>query len=553
MTKALICEIILRMEKEGFRIHVVICDLGNQTFLSQVDFYNGKHFFQHPGDPNRIVFVMPDVPHVLKLARNHLMDHGFLVPTEDKTHLVYLDKEDFEDVVERDKGEYRVTKLTQFHLDVKGSERQRVSHAAHVFSDSVAKVMKFGPGYDTPEAKAKSNAVQTFSDWFKVMNSKMKFAKDHLSCGLGMHFVEQFDALKRMEEFMDIMEIDHGQDNLLDINGKLVDDNVPGFDYIDALVELRQNDPTKDLQKVKVKRLIEIKQHRKRPTPVPWQRGIYCIIKSIKGLFHVLVTKGPLDYIITRRVNQDCLENFFSRERGVGGDNSHPDSLEYQRRFKIIQIGKDADIWVNNPAVRMEPKDNALAKEEQEIAFNVVKEPEIVTKFVTRNIPVVVHVQELAEDDIPDFEDFDGEMTTVEISEIDVDAHREYRQQWNLGEQGLTFVAGWFAKKNKNFKLGTKSKDIGLYDPTAEWLEDFKKFEQEFANYHEGNLRREDWIINNFAKLLESKFGDRYPKALYMKYARFRTFMRIKTLNRKNITGEVMCVRDYKQKGQFQG
>ena len=581
MSLDLCCEIILRMEREGFRIHVVICDLGNQGFLSQVGFHEGKHFFQHPGDPDRIVFVMPDVPHVLKLARNHLFDHGFLVPTEDKTHLVHLDKQDFEDVLEKDSGQYKATKLTEFHLNVKGSERQRVSHAVHVFSDSVANVMKFGYGSDTPEAKAKSNAVQTFSDWFKVMNSKMKFDTDQLSCALGMHFVKQFDALKRMEEFMDIMEIDHGQDNLLDINGKLVDDNFPDFDYIEALAELRKDDDheihiadykAKDLPRVKVKRLIEIRPHRKRPTPVRWQRGIYCIIKSIKGLYHVLVEKGPMDCIITRRTNQDCLENFFSQERGVGGCNAHPDPLEYQRRFTIILIGKHADIMVDNPAVQMETKDENITKEEQEIASSM---QEIVTKSVTKNIPVA-YVHELnADDDIPDFENYDDDgivVTTFDIPEIDLDVQREYRETWSLGSQMEVYVAGYFAKKNKEYKLGTKTSEIaeidpdrlkkfpwlrmiskgGLYAPNDEWLEDFRKFEQEFIDYHKDGIRKEDWVINNFAKVLESKFCNKYPKALYMKFAKFRTTMRIKSLNKKGITGEVMIIRDGKQKGQFQ-
>ena len=84
-------------------------------------------------------------------------------------------------------------------------------------------------------------------------------------------------------------------------------------------------------------------------------------------------------------------------------------------------------------------------------------------------------------------------------------------------------------------------------------LEDFKKFEEEFFKYHKGGIRKEeDWIINNFAKVLELRFADKYPKALFMKYARFRTFMRIKTINRKSNTGEVQIVRDHKQKAQFQ-
>ena len=113
-------------------------------------------------------------------------------------------------------------------------------------------------------------------------------------------------------------------------------------------------------------------------------------------------------------------------------------------------------------------------------------------------------------------------------------------------------MAGWFAKKNKEFKLGAKT-TLGLYEPTEEWLEDFKKFEQEFINYHQSEIKQEDWVIDNFAKVLESKFGDKYPKVLYKKFSKFRTTMRVKALNKKKMTGKVMVVssvRDHKQMGQ---
>ena len=120
MTKKLICDVIIKMEAEGFRIQVIIFDLGNKTLMKELGFTKGKYFFQHPVDPDRIVYMMPDVPHVIKLVRNHLFDSGFLVPTEDRQHLVPLDKRDFEKVLEADsKSEFKATKLTELHLNAK--------------------------------------------------------------------------------------------------------------------------------------------------------------------------------------------------------------------------------------------------------------------------------------------------------------------------------------------------------------------------------------------------------------------------------------------------
>ena len=48
----------------------------------------------------------------------------------------------------------------------------------------------------------------------------------------------------------------------------------------------------------------------------PWQIGMQCSIKSTRALYDELVKNGPFRYLLTSRLNQDCLENFFSRIRG---------------------------------------------------------------------------------------------------------------------------------------------------------------------------------------------------------------------------------------------
>ena len=75
MTLAKIEEIILRMESEGFRVRGVTFDLGNKTFLKNLQNLE-KHYFQNPYDDTRKVFLFPDVPHLIKLCRNHLLDKG---------------------------------------------------------------------------------------------------------------------------------------------------------------------------------------------------------------------------------------------------------------------------------------------------------------------------------------------------------------------------------------------------------------------------------------------------------------------------------------------
>ena len=579
MNLKLLKKIIVRMENEGFRIHVVIFDLGNKTFLHNVGFHKGNYYFQHPLDPARLVYIMPDVPHVLKLVRNHVFDHGLLVPNEDKTHLIHLDKDDFKAVLEKDNGEYKATKLTEWHLNVKNSDRQRVRPACQTLSSKVANAMRFGD--DSEETKAKADAVQLFNDWFDVLDSKDMYHPNKLKCGLGVNKQEQFAVLHKMEEFMEYMEVDRGKGHLVEADGEVLDLYDPNIDHIQRLIDKKAADPNYDpdmetsewvykepvVKEIKIKQPIKIEPGRKKPALIPWQHAIKCIIKTVRALFIDLVENGPLDYIMTKRLNQDLLENIFSRIRALEGSNDHPTPLGFMRRMCIIQIGKyvQISIWVNNPAVEMENENDELQEEE-----------EIVSKFVTRDIPVA-HVYELDDDEtIPDCEN--GSTVITGVIE-DVEAHAENFHKSNLGSQIEAYVAGYIAKHfRKEFDLGVKTSEVaevdkeqlekfpwlkmvaktGLYMPHDEWLKDFRQFEVEFFKFHEGDLDRGKLVIDRFADLLEKKFGDKYDKSVYAFYAKFRTCMRVKALNKKSLhSGSAVTVvkhttRHYKQLGQFE-
>ena len=560
MNKALLDKIIIKMENEGFKIYFITFDLGNKTILHQLGFTKGEYYFQHPLDPARIIYIIPDVPHVLKLARNHLLDHGFWVPNEDKTQLVHLGIEDFRAILEKDNSEYKATKLTEYHLNVKGSDRQRVRPAAQVLSGKVAKAFIFND--ESEEAKAKSNAVQLFNDWFDVMGSSRVYDKNKLKCGLGVHKKEQFDVLHKMEEFMDLMEVDKGQDDKIEINGVVYDFNDPNIDWIQVHIDERASGRNL-VNHVDSKNPIKINDpKRKKPALIPWQHAIKCIIKAVRGLFIDLVENGPLDCILTKRLDQDCLENLFSQIRALEGSNDHPSALVFMRRIRIIQIGRNVVILVENPAVQMEAQDEAIAQEEEEI----------VSKFVTKDIPVA-YVYELEDDaTIPDCE-YGSTIMTGEIP--DVRAHADDYHRTNLGSQIEAYVAGYFAQKFKDkYDLGVKKSELtdedqehldkfpwlkllakgGLYVPHQEWLDDFRQFEAEFTDFHEADINRGAKIIDRFASQLESKFNDKYDKSLYKSYAEFRTHMRIKSLNKKSINSgsDVTVVRRYKQLGQFE-
>ena len=66
MTRKLLDEIIMKVEALGFRIHGITFDLGNKTFLSQVEFNSGNYFISNPIDPeNRKIYLFPGILHHL--------------------------------------------------------------------------------------------------------------------------------------------------------------------------------------------------------------------------------------------------------------------------------------------------------------------------------------------------------------------------------------------------------------------------------------------------------------------------------------------------------
>ena len=261
MDKKLLDEIIVKMEQIGFKIHGIICDLGNQRLLSELHFYDKKFFcFDNPADPSRKVRIFPDAPHLLKLARTHLIRQGFRIPLGDGTFTI-LGKRDLQKVLDVE-AHCELKKLHRFsksHLRVESHDCQNVRLAAQVFSHTVAKAITWMQPEDK-KLKVKSDAIQLFNDWFDVCNSDGRFHSNIYKNRLSeQHIVEQMHILNKMEKFLHEFEV---------------------------------NTPYKNQY---------------------WVTGMLCNIHSTRALYRDLVTEGPFNYIITKRLNQDFLEVILSK------------------------------------------------------------------------------------------------------------------------------------------------------------------------------------------------------------------------------------------------
>jgi hypothetical protein len=135
MTIDLLTEVICAVENEGFHIVAVVSDMGstNQTLFRKMGITESRPFFDNPADHSRRIFVLHDVPHLVKLARNHLLDKGYILPGGET-----LMRQDLEELLTMDCGEFRLAhKLKPSHFSVQGNERQRVFPAVQELNPQI--------------------------------------------------------------------------------------------------------------------------------------------------------------------------------------------------------------------------------------------------------------------------------------------------------------------------------------------------------------------------------------------------------------------------------
>jgi hypothetical protein len=206
-------------------------------------------------------------------------------------------------------------KLSYIHVNCKGNDRQRVKYAVQLFSDTVAKALKFKFG---DEFSAQSEIITTIDTWFDVMNSHCKFHWKNNKCALGVNEPEQLNALRKMLDLVKNMYFG--------------------------------NDQTRLAKK-------------------PFQTGIIVSINSTMSLYEELRHEG-LSYLITSRLNQDSLENMFSQIRALGGNNHHPTSVDAINRIRKICLTKNSQAIVSSSC----PVENEANDEDVYLSVSIVDE-----------------------------------------------------------------------------------------------------------------------------------------------------------------------------------
>ena len=450
-------------EKNNAKVRGIVCELGNGKLLKELQVYAEKtHFFLNPFDNCRKVYIFPDVPHCLKNLRNHCLDQNLCIKQSEKK-IVTLTKQHFQELLISDNDDFKLCpKLSVIHLECKGNDRQRVKYAVQLFSDTVSKALtfKFGKSYSE-----QAEVISTIDAWFDVMDSRTKFHWKNNKCALGVHENEQINVLNKMLDLVNKMYF--GKDSL---------------------------------------------------KKKPFQTGIIVSIKATLDLYEELKTEG-FSFLLTSRLNQDSLENVFSQLRALGGNNTHPSSVQTINRIRTLCLSKNVNEIVSNSSVEMSNEDTFLS---------------------------VDLLDELHLDIHPDMLEPDAYVDD-ELHELELNSNepRNYVAGYicnklNLVQSNKTEENSWISIKGEG----------RLKVPSSELLEIIGKCDDIFDDFHGKGLRVGKNPLEKLNALILKKHPN-FPPKIVILFCKVKFFSRIRYLNIDINVNKLKSVRSFKQMAQF--
>ena len=280
--KDLLFQCLSYVRSAGFIVKGIICDMGptNQKLLRSIDVTSDSPFIEVEGEK---VFVFFDPPHLLKCVRNNLFAHDFVVDGETVTWR-YIN-----DMFSLDSKEgislRSAPKITALHVNLGAFKKMKVKRAAQILSQSVsAAIMNYICAKKLPQkALATARFVKKMDSLFDIFNSSRRFDPKIFRTALHKNSLS-LDFLKECLTWLDTVRV----------------------------LGLKAQPPCINGWKSSINALL----------------GLWEEVKEIDGI----------DYLCTRKISQDVLENWFSKIRGKGSFNLYPSVQDFQRRYKLLLL-----------------------------------------------------------------------------------------------------------------------------------------------------------------------------------------------------------------------
>ena len=491
LTKDELLTIINKLNDIGLTVVSTTCDMGpsNRGLAKSLGVSKDQPYFLPPDHQDKPVFFLYDTPHLLKLIRLHFLDKGFILKsgtTINKNMLVAIHSAiKGNDIVA---GHH----LTDAHIHVKRQDQQSVKKAARVLSWRTASVIRLlapevAPDPAENEAMLEmSNFIAMADKWFDASNSQQRLDRKKMRCGLRVYHDEQVSA---MEEF---------------------------YQEIDAL------------------RVIGKAGH------MTWQTGILHTIPATLLLYEHLKDNHGMKYLLTRRLNQDPLEQTFSKLRAMGGPNANPGSLEFQRRLRLLILGGMNKVVVKGSLVcnGLDDDVTVLTLDDLLAGFQRLEEDKPATTTTTTTTTTSSSSSNPPQSD-----------NNVNVNDnVQPDPAPSTARELAI-EEGFKYVCGFLLKKAGWEEKMMKNNDIvqddqfvesawidslntgGLSYPAKSVVDDVKKMDALFVRYHKESadgLKRGPNVTKDFADFLETHFL--YPRKFLDQFSFSRTMFRLRQM-----------------------
>ena len=277
MLQTLTRSCIDKLTKIGLNVKVLICDQGS----------NNRQFLESIEKvtcdrpfikvDHQTIFVIYDPPHLLKNVRNNFVKQGFVV---NKKAIEWRYVTQFY-AFDRANAIRMAPKLLDKHINLPPFAAMRVNLAAQILSHSVAAGVSTlcTLGHLDADAKYTATFIEMFDQLCNSLKSSQKF-RHALQNGSG-HVAFLKDAMKFIES-------------------------------------------------------VQLASGRKLPCLIGWKIPI----QSLLSLWEDLSVNHEFKFLLTNRLNQDCLENMFSVVRSRRGHGDNPDAQQFLAAFRQIAVDK---------------------------------------------------------------------------------------------------------------------------------------------------------------------------------------------------------------------
>jgi len=504
MTRDKILHIISRLHDVGYTVVAITCDMSstNMALWSELDIgiVPKKFYFQHPKDGNFKIFIFVNMPHLLKLARNHFIDNGFNMGEH------RVDKKCLERILSFNVKDMKIShNISQYHLEVQRTERQKVLPAAQLLSEMTASVIEwYGQNgnlnnFDWVET---ARVIRIFNNWFDIFNASSKFGKHEGKNAYGVNLHKQNNILCKINELMYKIKIGRHKSLISFQKGIIITNN--------ALQEF-----------------------------LPY-------IKMCSNFnFNV-------EYILTRRLNQDVLKNFFSFIRTNSGACDQPTALDFKFRLRKYILGKHSENLFCNIGSCNVVSESVSSLVSSESCYIL---SEMLTPYVLSDEPCNAEEELCNEYHTND----NNNIITCDLSTYRATVEEEqlltFLDDMNIinitEDEGLKYVAGYVAYRFKSTypHLGDETCEMPIANsedwiqfisrgkciyPSEDMIAAARIMNIEFEKYHGSNVQKNPFIFNELADIVSEKIQPiQLPRNVILCLVRTRTYIRVRQINRQ--------------------